>query len=657
MKQLKKLLALVLCLLMVTGSANLPQLYAINNEQGLFFTILHTNDEHSALLPVPLIDYDPISGQGAGGGFARLASAVNVIRASKRSVGEPVLLVSGGDFLTGSPFSWLSLGGQAPELSLMLSLGYDAITIGNHEFDYGSDALADYFRAAGYPEAAEQMPIVASNIVIPKEHPLAAVGIKQTHVKTLANGLRIGFFGLLGKEATDFTPYAPPITFSDQKAAAGAAVAELQAAAVDVVVALSHSGEVEEAALAVAVPGIDIIIGAHSHDALEQPLVVGETIIVQAGTQLSHLGLLELAYHQGTRKVTLRNQANGQPYLLPLDTSVPFDAVYANKVDRLAQDLDTLLKRLTDGRFEKMNQAVLHTAFPVTNEPEFAETPFGDFVADAMRLVGEQVTGDKVDFAFQANGVIRGGLEPGTLPDRLGQVALFDLVNQVGMGSGPDGQPGYPLVSIYFTGEEVRRILEISALLPLLKGDAFFLQTSGLRMQYDPERAILAWIPIKNIPIPTTRAVLKAERYTGNGVQIGISSDWAPLERGDQELYHVVSDYYLAAFLPMVGDLLPSLGLVMKDKHGNPVAVEDCIVHRDGHEFKVWQAVLEYAVSQPQGPAGLAEMPTYYAETNGRLVTVRTLPIWLLPLVGLLALLVLLITWLRRRRRRRLAHA
>ncbi len=86
-------------------------------------------------------------------------------------------------------------------------------------------------------------------MVIPEEH----------HIKELANGLRIGFFGILGKKAAEYTPYAPPITFSDPIETARAAVAELQAASVDVVIGLSHSGEVEEAALAAAVPGIDPI--------------------------------------------------------------------------------------------------------------------------------------------------------------------------------------------------------------------------------------------------------------------------------------------------------------------------------------------------------------------------------------------------------------
>ena len=662
MQQLRRISAIVLSLLLITGSLTVPQpglaKAAPDAVTELTFTIMHTNDEHSVLLPLPLIDFDPTSNSGSGGGFARLASAVNTIRANKRATGEPVLLVSAGDYLSGSPFAWLALERQAAELSLMLSLGYDAITIGNHEFDYGADVLAAYFRAAGYPRVGKTTPIVASNTVIPEGHALGEAGIQKTAIKTLANGLQVGFFGLLGKDAIEYTPYAAPISFSEQQAAAGAAVAALEAAGAEVIVAISHAGPVEDGLLAKSVPGIDIIIGGHSHEALQQPIVIGKTIIVQAGTQLSHLGLLELTYNRETDTIRLRNETNRQPYLLPLTADVACDAIYANKVARLTDDLNALLARLTDNRFSDMSQAVLHTNFAVKNEPKLAETPFGDFVTDAMRMIGEQVTGDKVDFAFQANGVIRGGLEPGTLPGREGQIALFDLVNTVGLGLGPDGEPGYPLVSIYFTGEEVRRILEITALLPQLKGDPFFLQMSGLRMQYDPARAILAWIPVKKIPIPTTRAVVQAERYTGSGLQQD-NNEWAPLERGDKELYHVVSDHYLAAFLPMVGELLPSLGLVMKDKQGNPVDVNDCIVYRDGREFKVWQAVLEYAASQtPVSAGGLLELPTYYAQTTGRIVPVRTLPIWLWPAVGIVVLVLLLVFLLRRwRQRRRAAHA
>lgn len=650
MKPLRRYL--VFCLVLTLALGNLPLTLAVKPDE-IDFTILHTNDEHSALLPLPLVDYDETGKTGAAGGFARLAGAVQAIRAEKAAAAEPVLLISAGDYLSGSPFAWLALDGQAPELELMLALGYDVITIGNHEWDYGPDVLAEYLQAAGYPAAADRTAIVASNTVIPATHSLAALGIQSTYIKTLENGLRVGFFGLLGEAAVGYTPSAQPITFSDQQAAAAAAVAELEAAGADVIVAVSHCGEDEEEELAQAVPGIDVIIGGHTHELLEEPLIVGKTIIAQAGTQLSHLGMLELSYNRGTDQVSLRNGTADRPCLLPLDTSVPMDPAISAQVARLTQDLNQLVERMTGGRFSDVSQTVIRTDFPVSDKPEFSEITYGNFITDAMRIIGEQVTGEKVDFAFEAYGVIRDGLTPGTLPGRAGQVTLFDLVNTVGLGSGPDGTPGYPLISAYFTGEEVRRIMEVSVLLSELDGKNYFFQYSGLRLEYDPDRAILFTLPIKNLPIPTTRAVLSAERYTGSGVQTENDTDYAPLKRGDEQLYHVITDYYLAAYLPMVGEILPSLGLVMKDKDGNPLQPEDCIVYRDGQEFKVWQAVLEYAAGQPTGDDGIPAVPNYYAQTTGRIVKLDTLPIWLWPLVTFLVVLCLLIFGIRRWRRAR----
>lgn len=626
--------------------------------QELLFTIMHTNDEHSALFPTPLMDYNPLEDNPSSGGFARLAQAVQDVR--HRLGDEPSLLISGGDYLSGSPFSWLALDGRAAELTLMQQLGYDVITIGNHEYDYGPEVLAAYFRAAGYPEAAERTAIVASNTVIPTDHALSQIGVKQTHIKRLANGLTIGFFGLMGIEASEVAPAAPPVEFSEQQAAAQAAVQTLQAADVDLIVAVSHCGDDEDRVIAEAVPGIDIIIGGHSHTTLEQTLVVNQTIIVQTGTKLSNLGLLRLAYNPETDALRLRNLDENEPFLISLDESIPFNPLFTNKVETYANNLNDLLKRMTGGRVNSIDKPVLSSAFTVSNKPELTESPFGNYVVDAMRMVGEQVTGDKVDFAIEANGVIRGSIQPSQLPETKGLVALLDLVNLVGLGSGPDMQPGYPLVSFYFTGEEMRRVLEVGVLLSQLKGDIYFLQYSGLRMKYDPDRAILTTIPVKNLPIPTGRAILSAERFTGSGLQTNdLNSDYLPLVRGDEQLYHVISDYYLAAFLPMVGEMLPSWALVMKDKEGNPFAsVEDAIVYRDGQEMKVWQTVLDYSASLPQGANGTPEVPDYYQTTSGRLVEVDTLPIWLWPAVTLLVT-VAAIAWVVRswRRKKRTVHA
>ncbi|GFP33217.1 5'-nucleotidase [Candidatus Hakubella thermalkaliphila] len=188
-----------LLVLLMTASWMLPfSTEAASSETEIYFTILHTNDEHSALIPhSPAVDFHPEEEDLTVGGFARLAHLVKVLREGKEGAGEPVILLSGGDYLGGSPSSWLALAGQAPELALMQEIGYDVITIGNHEFDFGPEALARYLETAGYPEATTPA-IVASNIQPPAQHPLAAVGIQKTFILELENDLRLGFLGLLG---------------------------------------------------------------------------------------------------------------------------------------------------------------------------------------------------------------------------------------------------------------------------------------------------------------------------------------------------------------------------------------------------------------------------------------------------------------------------
>jgi len=219
-------------------------------------------------------------------------------------------------------------------------------------------------------------------------------------------------------------------------------------------------------------------------------------------------------------------------------------------------------------------------------------------------------------------------------------------VSLIGLGSGPDMRPGYPLVSVFLTGEEVRRILEVGTLLSQLMGDSYFLQVSGLRYTYDPERAIVARVPFANIPIPSTRAVLRAYRVVGDEMAGPVTL--VPLPRGDTTLYHVVTDYYLAKFLPMVRERLPMLGLVLKNEDGQEIGhIDEAIVRRDGQELKVWQTVVEFAVS-------LGTMPELYQTAAGRIVEVQTVPLIVYPVllvVGVVAGGVVLVRRIRRRRR------
>ncbi|HSL93154.1 MAG TPA: bifunctional UDP-sugar hydrolase/5'-nucleotidase [Bacillota bacterium] len=624
---------------------------ALSQTGPLDFTLLHTNDEHSALLPSPLTDYNPSGGDPTIGGFARLAQAVKQIRTEKAQAGEPMVLVSAGDFLGGSPFAWLALEGYAVELELMQAIGYDIIALGNHEYDFGPELLASYLEAAGYPEATNKTVLLASNTRPPAGHELGGMGIRGKHLMVLENGLTLGFFSIIGVDAIDVAPLAAPVEFAEQVAVATAAVSELRSAGADVVIAVNHAGLDEDEGLARQVSGIDIIVSGHCHTALAQPRMVNGTIIAQTGSSLSNLGILELSYDPAGQVVSLRNGGTGSSVLMPLDDTLNEDVGVSGMIGGSVDKLNAMIAELTDGRFTDIKDIVVTSEFIVSNKPNYSETPFGNFVADAMKAVGEEATGVKVDFAIQADGVIRGSLLPGTTAAAKGDVALLDLLDLVSLGAGPDQRPGYPLVAFYFTGEEVRRVLEISLLLSELLGDSYFLQVSGLRMSYDPALAVLARLPGKGTPVPSTRAVISAERFTGVGLQQG--DQFVPLKRGDNTLYHVVSDYYLAAFLPMVGDLLPSLGLVMKDASGNPISPEEAIVYRDEHELKVWQTVAEYAAMQPVGSKGVAAMPVYYESTSGR-QTARTVWPYVLAAGGLLLLIPIILTvgLIRRKRRR-----
>jgi 5'-nucleotidase / UDP-sugar diphosphatase len=629
-----------LCHLIVILAAFLPLAASPSDapDSALYFTLLHTNDEHSALLPTPWVEYHPEQADPTKGGFARLSRLVGDIREAKRATGEPVVLVSAGDMLGGSPYYWLIPEGEAPELTIMKQIGYDAITIGNHEFDSGPEMLAHYFRTAGYPETNATTALLSSNLVIPEGHPLADCGIMDTHVVVLDNGLRLGFFGLLGTGAAHLATKKTPIEISDPAAAAAAAVQALRAQEVDIVIGLTHAGLEEDSAIAGAVPGIDIMVTGHCHTTLTMPLQVGNTFLVQTGSNLRNLGMLELAYQPATGTLRLRNEENDRPFLLPIDDSIEKDSHVARMIEGYTEQLNRLIDRLTGGIVKSIGDTILHSEYVLSAVPPLQESILGNFVTDAMRLVVEEKTGEKVDIAIQGNGLLRGNVVPGQSPHAKNKINFYDLLSTIGLGNGFDGNPGYPLASIYLSSSEIYRVLEYSTLLSQMYGNIFFLQLSGARYSFDPARAIYFKIPFTNLPLPSFGAVLEVELFTGSGPQELSPDAFRPLSRGDDTLYHVVFDYYGLSFFPQVAEVLPFRPVVPKDRHGKEIPIREAILQMGDQELKFWQAVVEYALAQAPDEAGIARAPAYYASPGSRIIQKETYP--------LVARLALLMTYL-----------
>lgn len=603
------------------------------------FTILHTNDEHSSLIPhSPAIDHDPEDPTRAEdptvGGFARLATAIEEVREKKESEGEQTLLLSGGDFLGEAPFGWLAPEGHGAELRLLREIGYDAVTVGNHEYDYGPEVLAGYLSAAGYPEAHEDLPILTSNTDLPEDHPLAEQYRRDTEIFDL-DGVTVGVFGVIGESAVSVVSDAGDADFTDAHETARRTAEELREEGADVVVVLSHSGIEDDRELAQEVDDVDVIVASHCHTALQEPVVENGTPIVQTYAYGEYLGVLELAYSHETGEVRVRNDETGTEFLRGIYGRYAPDPEIAERVDEYRQKLDTLVGEMTGGDFDDVMGVVARSGFELPKEPSKQETPAGNFVTDAMRLGVAEEVGEDVDVAIQANGDIRGGIQPGTTQRAEGEISFYDIAGKVGLGCGDDGYAGYPTASVRMTGDELRQLLEVAVLLEETMDDVYFLQFSGLRYEYDPRNAVLLTLPVVDTPVPTGRAVENAELYTGDGTQPTVPEadpdDFVPLERGDDNLYHVATDTYILSFLPAIGEMVPQMEINPKTAEGEPLDPEgsdESVVRRDdGTELKVWQTVVEYAASQPEDEDGVPRIPEYYADATGRIRPVEAFPL------------------------------
>ena len=246
------------------------------------FTILHTNDMHSALIGMgPAADYTPftLNDDATRGGYARLASLIATRRQTRGGDG-PVLTLDAGDFSMGTAFAAATreTGG---ELQLMSRMGYDATTFGNHEFDLGPDGLG---KAIAVAAKAGRVPaiLVSNTIVAGTDATLADLqrltkrGVIRRYLVIERGGMRFGVFGVIGKEAISVTVGAGAAKFADAIETAREVVKVLrETEKVDVVIALSHGGVVkgkdgrytegEDVELARDVPGIDVVISGQPH--------------------------------------------------------------------------------------------------------------------------------------------------------------------------------------------------------------------------------------------------------------------------------------------------------------------------------------------------------------------------------------------------------
>ena len=221
---------------------------------GFDLTILHVNDSHSYLAGTD--DAILIDGKKTGvtlGGWARLASAVDMVRSRRGSVA----LLHGGDAVQGGLY-FMKYGGR-PEMELLDRLGFDAMTLGNHEFDKGPLFLAGFLKYAGTP-------ILGANVEAPGV-PALAKRIRP-YVILQYGDERVGVIGLTTPDTAFISEPGPSVRFLDVAETARRCVRELEARGIDKIILLTHIGYENDLRLAAEVPGADVIVGGHSHTLL-----------------------------------------------------------------------------------------------------------------------------------------------------------------------------------------------------------------------------------------------------------------------------------------------------------------------------------------------------------------------------------------------------
>ncbi|MBM3421101.1 MAG: bifunctional metallophosphatase/5'-nucleotidase [Bacteroidetes bacterium] len=573
--------------------------------------ILHTNDIHSKLRGfAPETEYSPLeTGNDATvGGFSRMAS---IIAAVKAEAGENILVLDAGDFLMGTLFHHFEPE-DGFQLRLMKQMGYDAISIGNHEFDDGPETLASIIESGNSKGLIP--PIILSNAVFSEKDGRDDRLFALVNSGTIRNeliiekpslGLKIGIFALMGIDAAEVAPAAEPVQFEKQVKVARRMVKKLKGEGCNMIICLSHSGlrmnekgsmEGEDYRLASKVKGIDLIISGHTHTRLEEPLVVNGIPIVQTGSYGENIGKMVFSVESG--KVARESFS-----LLRVDDSVQGDpGTEALIEERMKMIDDELLQSLGFS----YNQIVTEAPFRLVCDEygDLEASNLGPLVADAIHSYVNRHSPAGSDISIVAAGVIRQSITAG-------HQSVPDIFRVMSLGAGKDGVPGYPLSRVYVTGRELKNIVEI-LLIAWKSSPSNYIYYSGLEVWHDPSKGML-------------RKVTSIEIVRPDGMRESVD-----FSKDNPRLYSISANSYILEFVGIIKSM--SFGLinvVPKDAAGTPItdfgkAVINFAAEENGYsEGKEWIALIEYLSLMPdRNGNGIPEIDEYYRVPPPRVMSV-----------------------------------
>lgn len=561
--------------------------------------ILFTHDIHSHLDPFTSL----VEGQETDtGGFAR----TNTLIKEQRAKNPDTLVIDGGDFSMGTLIQTV-FESQAAELRLLGYMGCDATTFGNHEYDFRSKGLANMLTSA--TDSGDPLPALvvcnvdwdameSAGLTEGQQRLKDAFACADVRDYTIVQkgDVRIAVIGVFGRDALACAPTCE-LKFKDPIEAVKATVAQIKAAEdVDMLVCVSHSGtwedpkKSEDELLAKAVPELDLILSGHTHTEIRQPICHGSTYVVSCGEYGRNLG-----------SISLRQKADGRwelaDYaLLPITADVPADADTQQRIDRFMDTVDTdYLAQF--GYTKDQVLAENDVVFSLLKDlgDVHTEHNLGDILSDAYIYAvknADDYDGQPVDVAVVPSGTVRDTYARG-------DITVEQVFNSFSLGIGADGVPGYPLISVWLTGKELKTAAEIDASVSDLMTTAR-LYSSGLNFTFNPHR-----LPLNKV------------------TDVYLEQDGQRVELEDDKLYRVIADLYSGQMLSAVTKMSYGiLSIVPKYPDGTPIQdFEDVIITENGRELKAWDAIARYMASfEDTDGDGIPNVPEYYRTLHDRKV-------------------------------------
>ena len=384
--------------------------------------ILYVNDFHGFAEA-----YKPLGSREFLGGVATLAAKAKALSREK-----PTLLLAAGDMIQGN--NWANMSQGESVIELMNAMQFDAMVLGNHEFDFGQAELKKRISESAFP-------VLGANV--------EGLDLIKPFIIKERGGVRVGIIGIVTEE----TPVATHprnvsgLTFLSSAETIEKNIRELKNQA-DVIIVLSHIGHAADRALAGTVKGIDVIVGGHSHTKILNPVRIADTLIVQAWEHGKALGVLDLTIREG-RVVGYDGR---------LEEVRPEPGKEDREILALVEKYKQRVDRVLNGR---IGEAEIDLDGENVRK---RETNLGNFIADIIRQTS------KADAALINGGTIRTNMGRG-------EIRVKDVYSVLPFDN--------YIVAIKLMGKQIAEALEYGVS-GVAEGEGRFPQVSGLTFKYSP---------------------------------------------------------------------------------------------------------------------------------------------------------------------------